>query len=1103
MSSKNIQTIIQFFKECYESDNRETNINNLFSKKVSDLFPITPEQTQRIFEENFLLINKVDFLRITDKLAKYKREKKLIFGSNHITVNLKNSSGSKVRLCAPLVLYDLDVDTDYSSNSVKITFQKHQWNFPVLRELLNDSTDFETLDSFFENDNSFQLNNDKLIQWLKEKVSSVEFTNIEKGDIEILKSFSRKRTVNKATLLQVGLFAIVDRSINTRGILHELDLLINSSEYSVTIHQLLTGEYQPKLRIIQPDFHNLPSILSEAQEKILTNASAKNLSQVIGPPGTGKSYTIANIAIDRFLNGESVLIVSQNEHAINVIQKHLFSKLGNSAKGVVRAGSSHYHKSLKKYVADLLNNIKPKETTIKTIYDAKYLVFPKKDIQYEPNLELRLLKRKIVNLEKKYIIESTKAVDLGLKLDASKSLKSISKLLAEFHLWITDTNYDNPNPLYELIDKLQKLYAERENLVAQFINIKYQNRLNDLLQDADGRKVMLNFQSVLKAQNSSRQKARIEKTSYDSILKIFPIWLSSLEGLHKSLPLEKELFDVVIIDEATQCDISSCLPAIQRGKRAVIVGDPEQLRHISFLSRYRQEKIKEKFGLTNHELELNYRDESIIDITNHNLQSTEDVVMLDEHYRGLPRLIEFSNKHFYNNGLRIMTERPNVNNHPISVINVNGKHDKGKNQIEANQLIEYLKQLILSQEDLPIQHKSSIGILSFFRDQAELLQLKILEFSATDIANHHLRAGTPYAFQGEERDIMLISCCVDANSHWGSFQYLNWKNMFNVAITRAKMSQVLFLSANKDEMPSNNLLKKYIDFIELEQASNITHEIVETDCDYIKDLAAALKEKDVHLIKNYSLASVPMDLVAVYKNESIAIDLIGFPGEYEDAFHLYHYKIFDRAGFRIFPITLNEWLYKREQIINRLIKELNIKSIEKEDKLKTSSLTNKWPLLVEHNPQIVKEIQAIEFDLSNIDSDKVILQLDQLLKTYHQFIKTLINKLKEGEHTYARYKNAADNVLASSIENYRKIIALYESIPDLDNDHKNHPIAHLIKEQKILIEQLLAKNNNVIIALQKMTVSWGKINTNSVAIEFDFLFDELTSLNKQIKQYDK
>ena len=127
------------------------------------------------------------------------------------------------------------------------------------------------------------------------------------------------------------------------------------------------------------------------------------------------------------------------------------------------------------------------------------------------------------------------------------------------------------------------------------------------------------------------------------------------------MPLIPEMFDLAIIDEATQCDIASCLPILQRAKRVAIVGDPKQLRHVSFLARSKQAILATKEGLSAEVADqLNYRSKSILDLAEETITEQQRVQFLDEHYRSRPDIIQFSNRHFYNSSLRIMTQNPEL-----------------------------------------------------------------------------------------------------------------------------------------------------------------------------------------------------------------------------------------------------------------------------------------------------------------------------------------------------------------------------------------------------------------------------------------------------------
>ena len=91
--------------------------------------------------------------------------------------------------------------------------------------------------------------------------------------------------------------------------------------------------------------------------------------------------------------------------------------------------------------------------------------------------------------------------------------------------------------------------------------------------------------------------------------------LGEAEELLKTQSDKTTEFDLVIIDEATQCDIASSLPILQRGKAAVIVGDPKQLKHISFLSTKQQQYLIQENQLDKLPFQqLDYRNKSILDL---------------------------------------------------------------------------------------------------------------------------------------------------------------------------------------------------------------------------------------------------------------------------------------------------------------------------------------------------------------------------------------------------------------------------------------------------------------------------------------------------------
>ncbi|MGB1298653.1 MAG: DEAD/DEAH box helicase, partial [Psychrobium sp.] len=378
-------------------------------------------------------------------------------------------------------------------------------------------------------------------------------------------------------------------------------------------------------------------------------------------------------------------------------------------------------------------------------------------------------------------------------------------------------------------------------------------------------------------------------------------------------------FDVVIIDEATQCNISSCLPALYRAKRALVVGDTKQLRHYSFLAKSKESQLLTKHQLTDFQSGVvSYRDNSILDLSLQALNGQQQVAMLDEHFRSKPELIDFSNQQFYQNKLKIMQHRPCTNSGYLDVVRVNGERDtKGINQAETDAVIAAIKQQIDSDKAAGINH--SIGVVSPFRHQAEHIAKAIgTTFDELQIATHNLRAATPFGFQGEERDIMLVAFSVDNNSTRAA-AYLNKTDVFNVCITRARQRQQLFVSIDEQLLPDSNLLRKYLTAIGQFEVNHSQNASID---DFQQQVQMALATSGVECWSGYHVAGVEVDLLCRLNGKYLALDLIGYPGPWADFFELNTYKVLQRAGIEILPISYGLWLVDAERCKAEIIARL-------------------------------------------------------------------------------------------------------------------------------------------------------------------------------------
>lgn len=297
---------------------------------------------------------------------------------------------------------------------------------------------------------------------------------------------------------------------------------------------------------------------------------------------------------------------------------------------------------------------------------------------------------------------------------------------------------------------------------------------------------------------SSAAKAMVEA------VKAVPAWIMPLHRVVQSFPAKPEIFDVVIVDEASQCDLRA-LPVLFRGKKVLVVGDPEQISpsHIGV----DESKV---FDLIRQFLsDIPYADttflmkNSLYDITK--TIPSIDRILLTEHFRCVPSIIEFNN-HLcptYDGNLEPLRQ-PNPQemlDPPIITIFIeNGfKDNNDVNKPEAEALVDML---IKCCEDERYSkggknnRKRTMGVISLLGEKqakyiSELISQRLDE---TEIEERRIICGDAYAFQGDERDVMFLSLVIAPNAQFRACTMDSDRQRFNVATSRARDQVFLFHS---------------------------------------------------------------------------------------------------------------------------------------------------------------------------------------------------------------------------------------------------------------------------------------------------------------------
>jgi len=297
----------------------------------------------------------------------------------------------------------------------------------------------------------------------------------------------------------------------------------------------------------------------------------------------------------------------------------------------------------------------------------------------------------------------------------------------------------------------------------------------------------------------------------DDVFRLLPCWLASPESVSAIFPM-KETFDLVIFDEASQCFAERGIPALFRGKQAVVAGDSQQLKPGDFFqSRWEEDE---------EQAEPDTEVDSLLELCARYLPN----VQLQGHYRSKSlALIEFSNKHFYGGKLQMLPELAVANSgvRAIEYVKVDGVWENFCNEIEAIKVVDLIVDLTTTDP------RKNIGVITFNAPQQSLI-LDLLEVNFARLGKEiplTLFVKNIENVQGDERDIIIFSVGYAANkkgvasTQFGSLNQQGGENRLNVAVSRAREKvmvvtslwpEQLMVADTKNEGPK--LLKAYLQF---------------------------------------------------------------------------------------------------------------------------------------------------------------------------------------------------------------------------------------------------------------------------------------------------
>ncbi len=372
---------------------------------------------------------------------------------------------------------------------------------------------------------------------------------------------------------------------------------------------------------------------------------------------------------------------------------------------------------------------------------------------------------------------------------------------------------------------------------------------------------------------------------FPKVAQNIPTWCVTNLSAQRSFELEPGLFDLLIIDEASQCDIASALPLLYRSKRAVIIGDAQQLRHVARIERRRDQQLQASYGMSKAEdQKFAYSTRSLFELS---VGATDKLIQLRDHYRSHHRITDFSNRHWYQNSLRVWTNHqqlktPSNGTNGIRWTEVNGQATRPRNgslyvSAEADVVVRQVVDLLVTRG-----FDGSAGVVTPFRAQANMIRERVAQqvpAAARDRAQ--LVVDTAHGFQGDERDVIFLSPCLARPMPSSSVMFLrNTGNLFNVAITRAR--SLLHVVGSKEACIQSGVLhlEQFASYCaEIENAESSPYETVHVSDDSIgpweRPLYEALVDRGLNPMPQYAVNQYRLDLAIVSGDTRIDIEADG------------------------------------------------------------------------------------------------------------------------------------------------------------------------------------------------------------------------------------
>lgn len=461
------------------------------------------------------------------------------------------------------------------------------------------------------------------------------------------------------------------------------------------------------------------------------------------------------------------------------------------------------------------------------------------------------------------------------------------------------------------------------------------------------------IKKIGKGTGKHAEKHRREARAYmDECKHAIPAWIMPLYRVVETVEANAEIFDVIIIDEASQSGPEALL-LLFLGKQIIVVGDDEQIS-------------PDNIGVKDDDVAL-LQEKYLSDIERtrktalHGTSSFFDLadmmfggrIILQEHFRCMPEIIGFSNKLCYSNKpLKPLKQYPPDRLEPVITVHVDDGYNDGVssnsiNKPEAERIVEQILECCAD----PKYENKTMGVISLLgNSQSKLIGKMLLDsIGSQEIEKRNLICGEPPNFQGDERDIIFLSM-VKAPNEYGVMRAetsQKMKRRMNVAASRAKEQMWLFHTPTINDFGNKECLRynfleyclepsielKYPEIEKLIQSIHHTNRNSTApkpfDSWFEIDVFTKIIDKGYKVIPQYKCGGHRIDLVVEHGQNRLAVECDG------DAFHsspeeidsdIRRQRILERCGWQFWRVRGSDFYRDQDSALQSLWETLDRQS---------------------------------------------------------------------------------------------------------------------------------------------------------------------------------